>query len=44
MDERRKQITNNVMLRIAELKIAAYGLKDTPQEYVEKAKAKNETA
>ena len=36
-EKERKEATKNVMLRIAELKIKAYGLKDTPSEYVKKA-------
>ena len=35
--ERRREATRKTMLRIAELKIAAYGLKDTPEEYIRKA-------
>ena len=38
----RKAATNKVMLRIAELKIAAYGLKDTPKQYVKKSKEASE--
>ena len=34
----RKAATNKAMLRIAELKIAAFNLKDTPEEYVRKSK------
>ena len=36
----RKKATNKVMLRIAALKIEAYGLKDTPKEYIKKSKGK----
>ena len=32
--------TKAVLLRIAELKIAAYGLKDTPEEYLAKCQIK----
>ena len=36
-EQERKAATQKAMFRIAELKIAAYGLKDTPKEYVQKA-------
>ena len=36
----RKTATRKTMLRIAGLKIKAYGLKDTPEEYIEKCQQK----
>jgi len=36
MKPSRKEATRKTILRIAELKIKAYGLKDTPEEYVRK--------
>ena len=40
MERKKERIkaTNKIMLRIAQLKIEAYNLKDTPEEYVKKAK------
>jgi len=39
-ESERKAATKKVMMRIAELKIAAHDLKDTPEKYVEKSKIK----
>ena len=41
ISERRKIATHKEMLRIATLKIKAYGLSDTPEEYIEKCKKIN---
>ena len=41
MNDRQKEKTRQTMLRIAELKIKAHGLKDTPEEYVKKATKKD---
>ena len=40
--ERQKKATSAFMLKIAKHKIAAYNLKDTPEEYVAKSKARTE--
>jgi len=38
--KRRRELTRKTLLRIAELKIEAYKLEDTPEEYLKKC-AKN---
>lgn len=39
--ERRRRATRKFMLRVAELKIKIHGLKDTPEEYVQKCQEEN---
>ena len=41
-EQERKAATEKTMLRVAELKIAAYGLKDTPKEYIKKSIKSNQ--
>ena len=36
IEERRKRITSNAILKIARAQIALHGLSDTPEEYIAK--------
>ena len=36
IQERRKKATEKTLLRLAELKIKAFNLKDTPEQYIDK--------
>ncbi len=38
--ERRKKATSKILLRIAELQIKKFSLKDTPEDYIKKAQGK----